>query len=200
MSDLNLALALLGGLIVLLGVVSDFMKQYVSILSEPMLAVAFGVLIGPAGLGLLRVAAFGDPITLLEQGARLSLGLSVLGVAIRLPNRYVYKQRKAMAVVLLVIMPATWLISGFIVNAFFGIPWWIGMVIGAVLTPTDPIIAGTVITGTAAEEHIPPRLRHYISAESAINDGVAYLLLFLPILMLKHSVDSALREWFLLYY
>lgn len=100
-----------------------------------------------------------------------------------------------MAVVLLVIMPGTWLVSGLLVNAFFGVPWWLGMVVGAVLTPTDPVISGTIVTGTAAEKHIPPRLRHYISAESAINDGVAYLLLFLPLLMLDHSTAFALREW-----
>jgi len=57
------------------------------------------------------------------------------------------------------------------------------------------VIAGTIVTGTAAEEYIPSRLRHYISAESAINDGVAYLLLFLPLLLLRHSTDTALREW-----
>lgn len=34
-----------------------------------------------------------------------------------------------MAVVLLVIMPGTWLISGLIVDAFFGVPWRIGMVV-----------------------------------------------------------------------
>lgn len=168
MSDFNLALALVGGLILSLGVISDFIKQYVSFVTEPLVAVAYGILVGPAGLGLLRVAAFGDPMTLLEQAARLTLGLAVLGVAIRLPNRYVFERGRAMAVVLLVIMPGTWLVSGLLVNAFFGVPWWLGMVVGAVLTPTDPVISGTIVTGTAAEKHIPPRLRHYISAESAV--------------------------------
>jgi NhaP-type Na+/H+ or K+/H+ antiporter len=195
LSDLNLALALFGGLVLLLGVVSDFIKQYVSFVTEPVVALAYGVAIGPAGLGLLRIATFGDPLPILEQAARLTLGLAVLGVAIRLPKKYIFERWKAMTVVLLVIMPGTWIISGLIVNAFFGVPWWMGMVIGAILTPTDPVIAGTIVTGTAAEEYIPSRLRHYISAESAINDGVAYLLLFLPLLLLRHSTDTALREW-----
>ena len=105
-------------------------------------------------------------MVLLERASRLTLGLAGMGVAIRRPNRYAFKQGKAMATVLLVVMPGTWLISGLIVNAFFGVPWWIGMVVGAVLTPTDPVIAGTIVTGTAGEEHIPSRLRHYVSAES----------------------------------
>ncbi|KYH25369.1 K(+)/H(+) antiporter NhaP2 [Halalkalicoccus paucihalophilus] len=197
MSDINVALALIGGLILSLGVVSDYIKQYVSFGTEPLIAVAYGIVIGPAGLGLLHVASFGEPMVVLEQASRLTLGLAVLGVAVRLPNRYVFERRKAMATVLLVIMPGTWLISGLIVNWFFGVPWWIGMVVGAVLTPTDPVIAGTIVTGTAAEEHIPSRLRQYISAESAINDGVAYLLLFLPLLLLDRPTVPALREWFL---
>jgi len=195
LSDLNLALALFGGLVLLLGVVSDFIKQYVSFVTEPVVALAYGVAIGPAGLGLLRITTFGDPLPILEQAARLTLSLAVLGVAIRLPKKYIFERWKAMTVVLLVIMPGTWIISGLIVNAFFGVPWWMGMVIGAIITPTDPVIAGTIVTGTAAEEYIPSRLRHYISAESAINDGVAYLLLFLPLLLLRHSTDTALREW-----
>lgn len=195
MSEFNLALALVGGLILSLGAISDLIKQYVPFLTEPLVALGYGVLIGPAALGLLRVAAFGQPLVLLEQASRLTLGLTVFGVAIRLPDRYVFERGKAMATVLLVIMPGTWLISGLLVNGFFGVPWWIGMVVGAVLTPTDPVIAGTIVTGTAATENIPSRLRHYISAESAINDGVAYLLLFLPLLMLGRSTVPALREW-----
>lgn len=197
MSEFNLALALLGALVLALGVISDYIKKSLSVLSEPILSVAFGVVIGPAGLELLRVGAFGDPMAVLEQATRLTLGIAVMGVAIRLPNRYVFERARAMTVVLLVIMPGTWLVSGVLANAFFGIPWWTGMLVGAVLTPTDPVIAGSIVTGTIAEEHVPARLRHYISAESAINDGIAYLFVFLPILILQRDTGSALRAWLL---
>jgi|AntRauMinimDraft_4_1070384.scaffolds.fasta_scaffold01083_2 hypothetical protein len=63
------------------GVVSDYVEQSVSVVTEPLLAVSYGVLVGLVGLGLLRLGAFGDPMELLEQAARLTLGIAVFGVA-----------------------------------------------------------------------------------------------------------------------
>eukprot|EP00967_Tisochrysis_lutea_P151494 scaffold294818_cov14-Tisochrysis_lutea.AAC.1 len=43
----------------------------------------------------------------------------------------------------------------------------------ACLTPTDPIIIHTVVKGAFAEYILPSRFRHFVSAESGLNDGTA---------------------------
>jgi hypothetical protein len=43
----------------------------------------FGLLIGPAGFNLLKLSAWGNPLTILEQAARLTLGLTLVGTALR---------------------------------------------------------------------------------------------------------------------
>ena len=69
--------------------------------------------------------------------------------------------------------------------------------LGAVLTPTDPVLAGAIVTGRLAKEKLPGPLRALLSGESGANDGLAYPLVLLPILMLGHaSAGEALREWF----
>jgi sodium/hydrogen antiporter len=48
------------------------------------------------------------------------------------------------------------------------------------------------VTGPAAEENLPERVRHAISFESGANDGLSYLLVFLPFLMLTRPPEEAL--------
>lgn len=44
---------------------------------------------------------------------------------------------------------------------------------GAVLSPTDPVLASSVLKGRFAESHVPLQLRTLLSAESGANDGFA---------------------------
>lgn len=65
------------------------------------------------------------------------------------------------------------------------------------VTPTDPVAATPIVTGSLAENNIPERIRHAISFDSGANDGLGYLFVFLPFLMLTKAVDEALVHWFL---
>ena len=51
MSELNVALAVVGGLVLVIGLLSGLIRR--SLLSEPLVALLAGVLLGPAALGLL---------------------------------------------------------------------------------------------------------------------------------------------------
>lgn len=48
------------------------------------------------------------------------------------------------------------------------------MLVGGVITPTDPVVSTSVVTGKVAEQNLPERIRYGISAESGANDGLAY--------------------------
>ena len=65
-----------------------------------------------------------------------------------------------------------------------GLPFWMAALIGAIITPTDPVAANPIVTGKEAEENIPEPIRHAISFESGANDGLGYLFVFLPFLLL----------------
>lgn len=53
MEPLNVALALLGGLLLALNLSSGVVTDRVPILSQPLVATGFGVAVGPAGAGPL---------------------------------------------------------------------------------------------------------------------------------------------------
>jgi sodium/hydrogen antiporter len=76
-----------------------------------------------------------------------------------------------------------------------GLPFWMAALIGAIITPTDPIAASPIVTGPVAEKNLPERIRDVLSFESGANDGLSYLFVFLPLLLLTRSVDEALHHF-----
>lgn len=195
MSELNIALAVLGGLTLVLGLVSGYIHSRVYFLSEPMIAVLVGVAVGPVGLDLLHVEFWGHPETILEQVARLTVAIAVMGAALRLPANYFRDHARTMATLLLPGMAIMWLVSGLSTYLLLDFPFWVAMLVGAVVTPTDPVLAGTIVTGGTAEGNIPARVRHMLTAEAGANDGGAYPFVLLSVLMIRRPAGRALTEW-----
>ena len=77
MRELYVSLAAVGGLLLLLGVLGGLIKERTPV-SEPLIALLAGVLIGPAALGLLDLAALGNETLILEEAALLTLGIALL--------------------------------------------------------------------------------------------------------------------------
>ncbi|GGO32120.1 hypothetical protein GCM10008949_29140 [Deinococcus humi] len=75
------------------------------------------------------------------------------------------------------------------------VPILVALLIGAIVTPTDPVVASSLVTGEAAKSTLPEDARHLLSAESSINDRLAFLLVYLPILLLLNPTGSALEHW-----
>lgn len=193
MSALNIALLTIGGLVLVIGLLSDPLKR--SLLSLPMIGLLAGILLGPGVSGLLDVAKWGNQHLILEEAARLTLGIALMGVALRLPKGDPFRRWKSLLVLLVLVMPFMWLSSGLLTFLILGVPFWVALLVGAVVTPTDPVVASTIVTGNMAEENLPERVRHTLSGESGFNDGLAYPFVFLPILMLAHPPEKALTDW-----
>lgn len=196
MSDINVALVLLGGLILAFSLGAGLLHRGVRVVSEPMIALAVGVLVGPLGMGLFDPAAWGDQILLVEQAARLTIAIAVTSIALRLPEDYFRRRVRAMATVLGPGMVGMWLASAAVVYVVLDLPVWVALLIGAIVTPTDPVLANSIVTGPLAERHIPGRIRRFLSAESGANDGGAYPFVLLAILVLTRPTEDALVEWF----
>src|SRR4051794_7985891 len=74
-----------------------------------------------------------------------------------------------------------------------GIPWAAGFVIGAVLAPTDPVAATSVIRSAGA----PDRLATIIEGESLVNDGTSLTALRIAVAAVggTFAIGSALGEF-----
>ena len=133
MHELYVSLAAVGGLLLLLGVLGGLLKERTPI-SEPLIALIAGVLIGPAALGLLDLADLGNQTLLLEEAALLTLGVALVGVALRLPVGYASGNWRLLVVLLGVVMPLMWIASGLLVYLVLGMPFWVCVLVGAIVT------------------------------------------------------------------
>ncbi|MFN7130520.1 MAG: cation:proton antiporter [Myxococcales bacterium] len=193
MEQLNITLALTGAVVVLVGLFSNRIKK--SPVQEPMIAVFVGLAAGPHCFGWVDVASWGDETAILEQAARVTLAIGLMGVALRLERGSVTTLFRPVLVLLTVVMTGMWLLSSAVVAWVLGLTMWKALLVGAVVTPTDPVVASSIVTGKFASERLPLRLRDTLSFEAGANDGLAYLFVMLPVLMLGHVPGEAWSRW-----
>lgn len=195
MQDLYLVLASIGGLVLALSLATGILRSRAYLPGEPILAVLFGIAVGPRGLDVLRVSAVVEPLPFVEDLALVTVAFAVTSIALRLPVAYFRRRAASMAVLLGPGMVAMWLASSLATYWLLEVRFWVAALVGATVTPTDPVLANSIVVGETASRNIPNRLRYLLSAEAGANDGGAHPIVFLAILVLAHPVDAALAEW-----
>jgi NhaP-type Na+/H+ or K+/H+ antiporter len=195
MTQLNIALAIMGSVTVGVALLSALIKR--SPVSESSIAVLIGLAVGPYGLGWLDLARWSDPYLILAQAARLTLAIGLMGVALRLKREAIKALLRPIALLLTLGMLGMWLVSSVLAGWLLGLSLWTALLLGAIVTPTDPVVASSIVTGEFAKQHLPLRLRDTLSAEAGSNDGLAYVFVMLPILMIGHTPDQAIHRWLL---
>ncbi|WP_431782634.1 cation:proton antiporter [Streptomyces chumphonensis] len=156
-------------------------------LSEPLLALLAGVLLGPVLLGVLEVPTVLDGHRELHEVTRLLLAVSVMAVALRYPIAAVRSRLGPVVLLLVVAMPAMALSTAAVAAATLGAGLGAAALLGAALCPTDPVLASSAVTGEPAERDVPARTRQLLSLESGSNDGLA-----LPLVLAAVAVAGPL--------
>ncbi len=184
------------GLLVALGATSGIVNQMLWV-SEPLTCAAAGIVLGPLGAGLLHLDPLAHPAdaALLREAARFTLAIAVTGAAMRLPAYWLRRNWRGLAVALGPGMLLMWLIGGAIGGLAFGLPLLPALLLGAAIAPTDPVLSAPILTGRLARQAVPGLLRDGMTAESAINDGLALPLVMLPILLMRQGPAEAGVEW-----
>ncbi|MDP9069191.1 MAG: cation:proton antiporter [Actinomycetota bacterium] len=125
----------------------------------------------PAVRQLAEVALFA---VLFTDGMRV--GIRDLASAWRLPGRALFFG-----------MPLTLVVTALLAHLIAGLGWLESFLIGAVLSPTDPVFAAAIVGRTG----VPKRLRHLLNVESGLNDGLALpVVIVLLALLDREPVDA----------
>jgi len=180
--DLYVGYFVAGTLSLLLVLFSERVERWP--VSGPLLGLLAGVAVGPVGLRLLEVPdVVRDP--LLREGARALLAVSLIGVALRFPVRTLRPVLRPVTLLILVVMPLSAAAAGTLSWLTLGLPVGLGFLLGACLSPTDPVLASGVVSGDLAQDALPERLRAVLTEESGANDGLALplVLLALPLVV-----------------
>src|SRR3954470_20632365 len=162
--DFDVAALIFGGLLVIGELASGLAHR--SFLSLTAVFVLAGFLLGDGGFGVLEI----DPrsgfvhdlalvaliVILFRDG--LEVEAEMLQKAWRLPLRK-----------LIIAMPLTCVIVAVATHALIGIGWTESFLVGALLSPTDPVLSSSVVTNP----RVPRVVRHSLNLESGMNDGLA---------------------------
>ena len=184
--ELHVGYVIAGTLGLAMALVSRRMRQLP--ISEPMLALGIGVVVGPVVLGLVDIS---EPVLvpLLLEGTRLLLAGSVMAAALRFPASSLREVVRPVLILLAVAMPVAALVVG--AAAFWlGLPVALAALLGACLSPTDPVLAASVVSGDAAERDLPEHLRATMTMESGANDGLALPLVAVAIAVVVPGGDG----------
>ncbi|CAG8765485.1 12619_t:CDS:2, partial [Cetraspora pellucida] len=135
------------------------------------IATIMGLILGPACLRLIDPTAWGHKNATTEELTRIVLAIQIMTAAINLPRAYITRQCRSMFIMLLPVMSWMWISSAVIIYFFIpNVTFVETLLIASCITPTDPILANSVVQGSFAEKYIPSNVRHLLSAESGVND------------------------------
>ncbi|MEV7802202.1 cation:proton antiporter [Microbispora sp. NPDC088329] len=154
-----------------------------TILSTAALFLVAGFVLGDGMLGVMPIAADDEIVGTLAELALFAVlftdgmrvGWSELREAWKLPGRALGWG-----------LPLTLLVTAVGAHYLVGLGWIESLLIGAILSPTDPVFAAALV----GNEKVPPRLRRLLNVESGVNDGLAlpFVMVFLAVATGSHNL------------
>ena len=187
---MNLQILACGLLLLITSLASPVLQKLP--VSTAMLYLLAGVAIGPLGLGWLDVDAVADAAWL-ETGAEVAVLISLFVTGLKIDTRV--SRAKWGIALRLASLTMVLSIAGFTLLGHYllGMPWGLALVLGAVLAPTDPVLAADIQVKTAEDRDA---LRVALSGEAGLNDGTAFPFVMLGLgWMGLHEIGPLGMRW-----
>jgi NhaP-type Na+/H+ or K+/H+ antiporter len=165
------ALLLLGLLLSVAAALSGWLHG--TVLSISVLSVVAGLAL--AGVGIVSADPGAEIVVLVVE---LALILTLFSDGLFVEHELLRLHAGPPARALVVAMPLTLVVLALAAKVLFPeLSWAEAFLLGAVLSPTDPVITSAVVTA----ERVPAVIRHTLNLESGLNDGLAlpFVLFFL---------------------
>ncbi|MFS0756153.1 cation:proton antiporter [Noviherbaspirillum sp. 1P10PC] len=153
---------------------------------------AVGIILGPMVLGIF----YFDPIeqsALLELLTEIAVLISLFSAGVKMPVPVKWSTWRAPVRLAWVSMTITVGLIAACCYLFLGMPLGAGILLGAVLAPTDPVLATDVQTRHPGDND---RLRFTLTCEAGMNDGTAFPFVMLGLGLLGlHELGENGWRW-----
>ncbi len=164
MQDFDTAAGVLAALLVIGALVSGIARR--SFVSLAALYVLAGFALGEGQLGVLHF----DPTSGFVRGlAVVALIVILFRDGLEVEGELLQSAWHLPVRNLVVAMPLTGAIVALSARWLVGLPWLQALLVGALLSPTDPVLSSSVVTNP----RVPRIIRHSLNLESGLNDGLA---------------------------
>lgn len=161
-------------------------------LTLPILYVALGALVYTLPLPLVPANPVRFPL-ITERLAELAVLVALVGVGLRIDTRFGWRRWSTTWRLLGITMPLTILAGLWLGQAWLGYSVATAMLLGAVLAPTDPVLAGDVQVYPPGEGGEDP-VRFALTSEAGFNDGLAFPFVWLAVALAMAS-SSEPMDW-----
>lgn len=161
-------------------------------LSTAMLYLVAGLAMGPAGWAILTPDPFADAV-LLERMTEIAVLISLFSVGLKLglplSNRH-WLLPLRLAFVSMALTVGLIALAGVVI---LDLPWGAGILLGAILAPTDPVLASAVQVESSGDRD---RMRFSLTSEGGLNDGAAFPFVMLGLGLLGlHDLGTGGWRW-----
>lgn len=183
--------AMLGAVLLLLALSSSYLR-WIPVTSS-VVCLGLGIALGSPGLNLLQLdvaqsSAWLEHLT--EVAVLFSLFFSGLKLRLPLGNRSWWGAFYLAGPVMVVCIAGVALVAHYWLN----LGWGLSVTIGAILAPTDPVLA-TLVQVVDAQDDDP--VRFSLSGEAGLNDGVAFPFVLLGLFLQQNTGQAWLSDWLL---
>ena len=180
-----------GALLVVITLMASAIKRWP--LTTTMLYLLTGVALGPLGFGVASIHPL-HQAGLLERAAELVVIVSLFTAGLKLRAPFQDGKWKVPVRLAFVSMALTVGLITVVGVYGLGLPLGAAVLLGAVLAPTDPVLASDVQLESAADQS---RLRFNLTGEAGLNDGTAFPFVMLGVGWLGlHELGDWGWRWF----
>lgn len=180
---------LVGALLLVMGLTSTVLKRLP--VTAAMIYLAVGLLVGPSVLNLFHFNPLKQS-ALLETLTEITVLLSLFSAGVKMPVPFTLMRWRAPIMLATVSVALTVAMVAAFAVYMLGLPLGAAILLGAILAPTDPVLATDVQIRYPGDRD---QQRFTLTCEAGLNDGSAFpfVMLGLGLLGLHDLGDSGLR-------
>ncbi|BAU11893.1 transporter, CPA2 family [Leptolyngbya sp. NIES-3755] len=156
-------------------------------LSYALIYLLVGIILSPYGLNLIQVR---PDANFLERVAEIVVLISLFSCGLKMSRPLQYGAWRSTIRLIGLLMPITIFAVAAIAHYIVRLDWGLSILLGAILAPTDPVLASEV---QLEDPHDRDELRFGITSEGGLNDALAFPFVYFGI----HWIENeSWRSWF----
>ena len=181
---------LVGVLLLAMGLTSSVLKRLP--ITPAIIYLAVGILVGPTGLNVFHFNPLKDA-ALLEVLTEVVVLISLFSAGVKMPVPFNFTRWRAPIMLATVSMAISVGLVAAFAHYLLGLPLGAGVLLGAILAPTDPVLATDVQSRHPGDRD---QLRFTLTSEAGMNDGSAFPFVMLGMGLLGlHELGDYGLHW-----
>lgn len=159
-------------------------------LSYALIYLIVGILLGNYGLGLVKIR---PDTQFLERLTEFVVIVSVFGCGLKINRPLKLRAWQSTIRLIGLLMPLSILALTAIAHYILGMGWGAAVLLGAILAPTDPVLASEVQLAHVEDQD---ELRFALTSEGGLNDSLAFPFVYFGIYAFNDSNwDNWFKKW-----